>query len=539
MFPLGLYNHQRKELQREFISTVLSFPAVKEDTIPSFHSVILPRLEALHQNIYEEALNGRRKACNSADKATFEERFYYCDSSKTYFCLVEISFLSVHHSFQKKIRLFQWNRFTKCLWKLPPTSDLKKRKLKNEEYELFPKAEVHRENEEEENELEYLDNQIFFEAVQNNSFESIIGNFYLIWFFRHLKTFVCSLGRKLLFLSLDLCYFSSDDLKNEFKKDSLSANELMIHNIQKIPFPLAKKSTGQEMLHTDSHLFLWKPAFLQFSKASADLPLERFIINQHDHNSVESIFDGKRNCSSHDILLYKSFDEVEKCLRSHYSIFQDKNQPSPSKRNKMLPGQCNVSGIFHSSHITKLSESQSNKTARNEMTFPKEQPKSYHDYQESQFMSQLYYYSPAKPRLQQTDKVEIGETVDRIIIPVTAHNENIKSLFSGISADLIALSYYREKRNEIDTIDYSDICLKKVGELQNSVNKDHLVILRILPSWNDTNLNVEPPSEMQHSLAGTYDQYSIVDSSVFCNNGAAAASSPENNFVALLERVLC
>jgi hypothetical protein len=334
-----------------------------------------------------------------------------------------------------------------------------------------------------------------------------------------------------LFLSLDLCYFSSDDLKNAFKKDSLSANELMIHNIQKIPFPLAKISIGQEKLQTDRQLFLWKPAFLQFSKATAGLPIERFL---HAHSSVESIVDGKRNCSSRDILIYKSFDEVEKCLRSHYNISQEKLQNLPSKRSKMLPGQGNVSKIFQSSPVTKLSESRSNRTVRN-----KEQLKSYHDYQESQFMSQLYYYSPAKPGLQQTDKVENVEAVDRIIIPVTAYDENIKALFSGISADLIALSYYREKRNEIDTIDYSDICMRKLTEFQNAVNKDHLVILRILPSWNDTNPNVEPPSEMQHSLACTYDQYSIVDSSVVCNNGAATGSSPERNFVALLERIVC
>jgi hypothetical protein len=180
MLPLGSYNHRRKELQREFISTVLSFP-VNEDSIPSFHSVILPRLEALHQNIYEEPLDGRRKPCSPDDKATFEERFHYCNSSKKYFCLVEISFLSVHHSFQKQIRLFQWNRFTKCLWKPPVTSDLKKRKVQNEECKLIPNDEVEGETHEEENELQYLDNQVFFEAVQSNSFESIIGNFYLFF----------------------------------------------------------------------------------------------------------------------------------------------------------------------------------------------------------------------------------------------------------------------------------------------------------------------------------------------------------------------
>lgn len=141
---------EKRELLKESIA--LKF-ALQYPRDPNFFQALIPKISEYVSSEEDEA-----KVLQVGEK---------------YFCLAELSFLSINHSFQRLIRLFQWNSFTQAKWCLETNSAaLEQLRIKrkreeteqeNEKLELIPP-------------LEFLDSMDFIRFVQEQQFDKIIGN---------------------------------------------------------------------------------------------------------------------------------------------------------------------------------------------------------------------------------------------------------------------------------------------------------------------------------------------------------------------------
>ena len=155
------YNAKRQFL----ISSLTSYTGIPNGNVVSLQ-VFLPRLSGyLAEDDKDE--NG------AATLLKIDEK---------YFARADVSFLSINHSFQRIIRLFQWNHLTEAKWSINVSPGLDAPRTKRKREETMSDVDIVEETQP----LEWLEPADFLRYVETKQFERILGRislrFLLVFF---------------------------------------------------------------------------------------------------------------------------------------------------------------------------------------------------------------------------------------------------------------------------------------------------------------------------------------------------------------------
>ena len=267
-----------------------------------------------------------------------------------------------------------------------------------------------------------------------------------------------------MFLLLDEVCFHSNDFDNVLQRKD-SANP-MIHNIMKVADSHWKESIPDKQIH--SQQYLYQPAFFRFSTPIDHSPLAQ-VLKQLQELCREIRLEG-----------------IWKEIVTAFLLYKEQRKESPNKPPSVPRSVCPVKDF--------LSQCTLNKT--------------YQDHRQSQLMSQLCFYSVIDTQIGPVADQE--EESNRLILPVIAYDAAIEKLFCGIPASLVALSVLSRKKSDALGVDYASICFEALKKLGSSKQKNVLVIVNFVRSWNEQeDLDADGPSDSIGNFVAILDQLVI------------------------------